>query len=188
MQSLALNDHCFSSLLLRSCSASKAMSFLMVTPYNQQPPASGQLPASPAATTAGSETVPPPSLTSAPSAAGSETTKTSFLASPPGSETTAEAEDDCFLAMLCFEDEVQPGVKRAVVALRSGSWWRGGGGGGAKEVVMLTGVSWMHPAVPKLLFNCSAVSDTNLPWIRTAAPVSFFYPKGHSSSLSAPLP
>ena len=172
MRSPLKNDRCFSSLLLHSCSASKAMSFLMVTPYNQQPPASRQLPTFPAATTVGSETVSPPSLTSplasAPSGAGSETTEASFLASPLSSETTSEAEDDCFLAMLCFEDEVQPGVERAVKALRTGSWWRGGGGGGgAKEVVMLTGVSRMHPAVPKLLFHCLAVTDTNIPWIRS---------------------
>ena len=124
----------------------------MVTPYNQQPPASGQLPASSAAIT-GSEAVPTPSLTSplasAPFVADSETTETSFLVSPPGSETTAEAEDDCFLAMLCFEDEVQPGVKRAIEALRSGSWQRGGDRGGAKEVVMLTGESCMRPAAVK---------------------------------------
>ncbi len=42
--------------------------------------------------------------------------------------------------MLCFEDVLQPGVRRAVEALQSGSW--AGGSGNAKLVVMLTG-GWL---------------------------------------------
>ncbi|GAX79391.1 hypothetical protein CEUSTIGMA_g6832.t1 [Chlamydomonas eustigma] len=57
------------------------------------------------------------------------------LHSPP-----APTHPICYIAMMCFEDVIQPDVRRAVEDLQGGSW-RGGSrsAGGGKHVVMLTG-------------------------------------------------
>lgn len=53
-----------------------------------------------------------------------------------------QASDPTFIAMFCFEDAVQPGVREAVEALRTGAWrLQGGRIKDSKAVVMLTGES-----------------------------------------------
>ena len=56
----------------------------------------------------------------------------------PGPSNVGSSQEPTFIAMLLFDDAVEPQTSTAVATLQSGEWKRGGGGS-VKQVVMLTG-------------------------------------------------